>query len=167
MSVLHAYFIAGGRALEAIVAYDKARTEALDALTQVFEELHAHSSEGREGTMRFYLENDAPLVGLKHDRKGGWSADRKTPEGKALAKRLSAIKIPSSTFLKVGVSPVLGEGMRLFTSKPEKIGETWVLACPYLEGKTLPQPWDSTPILTSAYWAMKEAEAAKKAEVPA
>ena len=156
------YFLAQGRALESILAYNTAKNTALDAITVLFNEIGAKQAAGSGATMAFILDDTHETPGISGMRRKPksqcwWVADSKTSEGKLLIKRLKAITMPSHWDIKVGVGPVIGDGMRLHSPKPELVGDTWILACPHLKGTTLPAPFDSQMILASEYWRMKEA----------
>nr|WP_320132357.1 hypothetical protein [uncultured Holophaga sp.] len=156
------YFIAGGRSLEAVKAWDALRQAAMGAFAAFFDKAGITKAEGTRTGHIFYTEGQAdPLIpGFRHPaRSSGWIFDRKTPEGKALAEEWASFYLPHASDLEVGVSPVMA-GMRVHFAVPELVGDAWVLSCPCLCGKPKPEPFDSTPIKTSEYWAMKEASEA-------
>jgi hypothetical protein len=153
-----AYFIAKGRSLESILKWEAAYKEAQKAYVDFFEKTGINYAHAQRSGHRFTCEGDAqPRVpGFRPD--GGcrfsWVFDRKTPEGKAMAKAWGGMRFPRFGDGNIGVSSVIG-GFTMYNPVPELVGEVWVLSCPYFD--KLPEPWDSTPIKTSEYWAMKEA----------
>ncbi len=157
-----AYFIAKGRALEAVLKWDDEYKAAQKAFGEFFEKTGIRYAHGTRAGHTFQMEGDAqPKVpGFRLDKgcSSTWVFDRKTPEGKALAKEWGGMHFPRFGDRPIGVSAVIG-GFTMYHTVPEMIGDVWVLNCPYFD--KVPEPFDSTLIKTSEYWAMRESAEAQ------
>jgi hypothetical protein len=160
-----AYFIAGGRALEAILKWDSEYKAAQKAYGEFFEKTGINYAHAQRGGHRFTCEGDAQPKGpgfrLEKGCRSSWVFDRKAPEGKALAKEWGTLHFPRFGDRNIGASSVIG-GFHMYHTVPEMVGDVWVLNCPYFD--KMPEPYDSTPIKTSEYWAMKETAEPAQAE---
>lgn len=125
----------------------------------------------------FRVRSGEPVpAGLKHyarDPADLYRPDRRTPEGKALRARVAALPgVPSLARVLVArehlsmfgdsilVSQDRDGRIRMMGVGAEKLGEAWVVVVPVPAGQErAPVPLDSTPLLRSDYWRMREARA--------
>ena len=165
--VKHAYFIAKGRSLEAVLAWKAKRDAAMAAYGAIFEKMGIRHANGTRTGHTFLMEGDgqpkAPGLRLETGSRITWVFDRKTPEGKALAKAWGAIYAPGLGDLRFG-SDALISGMHMYHPNIDQVGEAWIIGVPYHKPKDLKAPWDAEAIKTSEFWAMKEAIVPAQAE---
>ena len=164
------YYIAGGRALENILAWEAQKARSLAVLKEIFEETGAERGETHSDKLRLIFPYNFDKRASEKPKTPGWvresgsstrwRIDRTTPEGKALVKRLKAAPYPHRAELKLSDdSTFIFNGFSVIDPEIEQVGDQWIIGMPRKTKKV--QPWDSTPIKTSAVWALKEAEEAK------
>lgn len=167
----------GGKSHQAIDAFHANADAAYEAQRNYANSLGAKAWYGRGGIAALLFENEPTElpVGFRRDPKHDMQRmfalvpDKKAKAGKVRAAELKAL--PRSPDL-MDFSKTIGfgfiiRGMAMMMASFETVGDSRILTIPKPEdpGKQFIPP-DCTPLKLSEYYAMKEAEEAKKTPQP-
>jgi hypothetical protein len=159
------YYLAtpGGKSFEAINQWQKMSQEAMAAAEALCKEFGADMKIMHRGSHidAFWFEKN-PGAAWRRLRgcRDAYTPHKVTREGKEIAKRIDAVKIPDSRVFAelIGGPYIIFDGYHASTTSFEKHGEKYIVSVPVgsaPDGGFVPP--DATLLQMSEYWAIREA----------